>query len=186
MTNEQKKQLIARLKSIEGHVRGVQRMEDAGAYCIDLLKQTQAVLSALNKCNNLLLAQHLDNCVSTAIRSDQIGERERVVAELLEVFGSSGAEQVASSAAVSTESEPLLRIEEQVRGVAQMVEHDVYCIDIIKAALEIKGALELFQKRVLTNHLNGCVTTAVRSDVPDERARVMGELLQVFDAQHAL
>jgi DNA-binding FrmR family transcriptional regulator len=83
---EQKQQLVNRLKSIEGHVRGVQRMVEEDAYCIDILKQTQAVQRALDKFNSLILANHLNGCVTTAIRGEQPEERERVVHELLEVF----------------------------------------------------------------------------------------------------
>lgn len=75
-----------RLKTIEGHVRGVQRMVDDDAYCIDILKQTQAIQRALDKFNSIILANHLNGCVTTAIRSEQPAERERVVTELLQVF----------------------------------------------------------------------------------------------------
>lgn len=83
---QDKQQLLARLKTIEGHVRGVQRMVEADAYCIDLLKQTQAIQRALDAFNSLVLADHLNGCVTTAIRGEDPGERERVVTELLQVF----------------------------------------------------------------------------------------------------
>jgi DNA-binding FrmR family transcriptional regulator len=83
---EQKPQLVNRLKSIEGHVRGVQRMVEDDAYCIDILKQTQAIQRALDKFNSLILAGHLNGCVTTAIRGENPQERERVVTELLQVF----------------------------------------------------------------------------------------------------
>ncbi len=83
---EQKPQLINRLKSIEGHVRGVQRMVEDEAYCIDILKQTQAIQRALEKFNSIILANHLNGCVTTALRGEQPEERERVVHELLQVF----------------------------------------------------------------------------------------------------
>ena len=83
---EQKPPLINRLKSIEGHVRGVQRMVEEDAYCIDILKQTQAIQRALEKFNSIILANHLNGCVTTALRGEQPDERERVVHELLQVF----------------------------------------------------------------------------------------------------
>ena len=61
-------------------------MVEADAYCIDLIKQTQAIQRALDKFNNLVLAEHLNGCVTTAIRSEEPQERERVVTELLQVF----------------------------------------------------------------------------------------------------
>ncbi len=84
--HEQKQQLLNRLKTVEGHVRGVQRMIEDDAYCIDILKQTQAIQRALEKFNSLILANHLNDCVTTALRGEQPDERERVVHELLQVF----------------------------------------------------------------------------------------------------
>jgi len=81
-----KQQLLNRLKTIEGHVRGVQRMVEDDAYCIDVLKQTQAIQRALDKFHSLILAGHLNGCVTTAIRGEDPQERERVVSELLQVF----------------------------------------------------------------------------------------------------
>ena len=83
---DHKQQLITRLKTIEGHVRGVQRMVEADAYCIDVIKQTQAIQRALDKFNSLVLTEHLNGCVTTAIRGEEPQERERVVTELLQVF----------------------------------------------------------------------------------------------------
>lgn len=87
---EHKKQLLARLKTIEGHIRGVERMVEEDAYCIELLKQTQAVQRALDKVNSMILGEHLRTCVTTAIRGEQPEERERVVSELLQVFEATG------------------------------------------------------------------------------------------------
>jgi CsoR family transcriptional regulator, copper-sensing transcriptional repressor len=86
MNSEHKQQLLSRLKTIEGHVRGVQRMVDADTYCIDLLKQTRAIQQALTRLDSMILAEHLRTCVTTAIQSDSVSERERVVNELLQVF----------------------------------------------------------------------------------------------------
>ena len=84
--HEQKQQLMNRLKTVEGHVRGVQRMVEDDAYCIDILKQTQAIQRALDAFNSLVLGEHLNGCVTTAIRGEDPRERERVVTELLQVF----------------------------------------------------------------------------------------------------
>ncbi|MEN9934798.1 MAG: hypothetical protein RLZZ387_1377 [Chloroflexota bacterium] len=83
---DQKQQLLNRLKTIEGHVRGVQRMVDQDEYCVDIIKQTQAIQRALDTFNRLILARHLNGCVTEAIRGEDPGERERVVNELLQVF----------------------------------------------------------------------------------------------------
>lgn len=84
-----KQQLLNRLKTIEGHIRGIQRMVDDDAYCVDIIKQTMAVQRALDKFNSIVLERHLEGCVTTAIRSDDAAERERVIGELLQVFETS-------------------------------------------------------------------------------------------------
>ena len=86
MRQETKQDIASRLKSIEGHVRGVGRMVDENAYCIDIIKQTTAIQRALEKVNGIILDEHLKTCVTTAMRSDEQGERERVLAELVDVF----------------------------------------------------------------------------------------------------
>ena len=82
--------ILNRLKSIEGHVRGVQRMVEGGSYCVDIINQNLAVQRALEKVNRLLLEHHLQTCVTTAIQGDDPEERERVISELLSVFEATG------------------------------------------------------------------------------------------------
>jgi DNA-binding FrmR family transcriptional regulator len=90
MAEEHKQGLINRLKSIEGHVRGIQRMVDEDVYCIDVINQNLAVQRALEKVNSLILELHLQTCVTTAIRGDNPAERERVIDEILSVFEATG------------------------------------------------------------------------------------------------
>jgi DNA-binding FrmR family transcriptional regulator len=77
---------LRRLKSIEGHVRGVARMVENDAYCIDLLRQIQAVQAALNKVGTKVLDDHLHSCLITAVRGEDPSERERVLKEIMEVY----------------------------------------------------------------------------------------------------
>ena len=86
MAEEHKQGLINRLKSIEGHVRGIQRMVDEDVYCIDIINQNLAVQRALEKVNSLILERHLQTCVTTAIKGDDPDDRERVIAEIMTVF----------------------------------------------------------------------------------------------------
>jgi DNA-binding FrmR family transcriptional regulator len=82
--------IINRLKSIEGHVRGIERMVDKGEYCVDVVNQILAVQRALHKVNGLVLERHLYTCVTTAIRGDDPDERERVIGEIMGVFDAMG------------------------------------------------------------------------------------------------
>ena len=77
---------IRRLKTIEGHLRGVIRMVEEDAYCIDVIRQIQAVEAALNKVSSKILEDHLNSCVITAIQGNDRKERERVLKEITEVF----------------------------------------------------------------------------------------------------
>ena len=77
---------IRRLKTIEGHLRGVIRMVEEDTYCIDVIRQIQAVESALNKVSTKILEDHLNSCVITAIQGNDKKERERVLKEIAEVF----------------------------------------------------------------------------------------------------
>ena len=67
---ESKDELRARLRRVEGQVRGLQRLVDEDAYCIDVLTQISAVNAALRKVAVALLDDHLRHCVRDAA-SDQ-------------------------------------------------------------------------------------------------------------------
>ena len=77
---------IRRLKVAEGHLRGVQRMLENDTYCIDVIRQIQAVQASLNKVTSQLLEQHLNSCVVTAVRGEDLSERERILKEISAVF----------------------------------------------------------------------------------------------------
>ncbi len=77
---------LRRLKTIEGHLHGIVRMVEQDAYCIDVIRQIQAVEAALNKVSSQILENHLNSCVITAIRGENPRERERVLKEITDVF----------------------------------------------------------------------------------------------------
>ncbi|MCU0487516.1 MAG: metal-sensitive transcriptional regulator [Anaerolineales bacterium] len=77
---------LARLRTVEGHIRGIQRMLEEDAYCIDVIRQIQAVQAALNKINAIILEEHLNSCLITAVRGEDPKERERVLQEIADVF----------------------------------------------------------------------------------------------------
>lgn len=90
MADKTTEDILRRLKSVEGHVRGIQRMVDEGVYCVDIVNQIVAVQRALKKVSGLVLDRHLHSCVTTAIQSDDDESRERVLTELMEVFEANG------------------------------------------------------------------------------------------------
>ncbi len=84
--NMENENAIRRLKTVEGHLRGVIRMVEEDAYCIDVIRQIQAIEAALNKVSSRILEDHLNSCVITAIQGNDKKERERVLKEITEVF----------------------------------------------------------------------------------------------------
>jgi len=82
----QNEETLKRLKIVAGHMGGVIRMVEEGAYCIDIIRQIQAVQAALNKVSAGILEDHLNSCVTTAIRGENPAERERVMREITDVF----------------------------------------------------------------------------------------------------
>jgi DNA-binding FrmR family transcriptional regulator len=81
--------VLKRLKIIEGHLKGITRMVEEDAYCIDVIRQIQAVSAALNKVSGQILEGHLNSCVITAVQGEDPAERERVLKEVLDVFETS-------------------------------------------------------------------------------------------------
>jgi DNA-binding FrmR family transcriptional regulator len=77
---------MQRLASAAGHLKGIERMVQDDAYCIDVIRQIQAVQAALNKVSALVLDSHLRTCVITAIQGDNAEERESMLQEITSVF----------------------------------------------------------------------------------------------------
>lgn len=81
-TEEEQKALLARLRRIEGQIRGLERMVENDAYCPDILVQSSAATSALNSFNKVLLGCHIRSCVAEDIRSG----KDETVDELCELL----------------------------------------------------------------------------------------------------
>ena len=77
---------IHRLKNIEGHIRGIQKMIENDEYCIDIIRQILAVQGGLSKVSAKILDEHLHSCLITAVRGEDPNERERVLREIAEVY----------------------------------------------------------------------------------------------------
>lgn len=86
LEDEEKKRLLARLRRIEGQVGGVIRMVEGDNYCVDVLQQVAAVQGALAQAGKLLVRTHLETCVADAFERGTAARRERVIAELVDLF----------------------------------------------------------------------------------------------------
>jgi DNA-binding FrmR family transcriptional regulator len=79
--HDDKAAILARLKRIEGQIRGLQRMVDDDTYCIDVLTQVSAATKALQSVAVHLLDDHLRHCVADALQSDDPGAADRIITE---------------------------------------------------------------------------------------------------------
>ena len=85
----QRREVAARLRSIAGHLRGVDRMVAEDAYCIDVLTQVSAATKALQSLALLLMDDHLAHCVADAaaeggkVANAKIAEASAAIARLV-------------------------------------------------------------------------------------------------------
>ena len=74
--------LLNRLRRIEGQVRGIARLVEDEAYCLDILQQVEAMTAAADSVGLLLLEDHIDGCLTHAIET---GQGEPYVDEVMTV-----------------------------------------------------------------------------------------------------
>ena len=85
-SEKEMKNLINRLSRIEGQIRGIKRMVEEDAYCIDILNQVSAANCALNSFTKVVLADHIKSCVAEDVREgkeDKLDELVRTLQKLM-------------------------------------------------------------------------------------------------------
>jgi DNA-binding FrmR family transcriptional regulator len=87
MDDKQKDRVATRLRRIEGQIGGIRKMIEEDRYCIDILTQTSAVVSALRGVEDLVMQNHLNTCVVDAIRSEDEAEQRQKLDEVMDVIG---------------------------------------------------------------------------------------------------
>ena len=80
------KRILNRMNYLLGHLKANLKMVEEERYCIDIIRQNQAVMAALKKVNELILKNHLETCVTQAVRGKKEKEKKRVYQEIVEVF----------------------------------------------------------------------------------------------------
>lgn len=78
-----KRQVLNRLRRIEGQVRGLQKLVTADTYCIDVITQTSAVKQALSSVEDAMLENHLS---THAIEQMKSGKEKKAIDEVLKVY----------------------------------------------------------------------------------------------------
>jgi CsoR family transcriptional regulator, copper-sensing transcriptional repressor len=81
---------LARLRRIEGQVKGVIRMVEEQRYCVDILTQLRAIRSAIKGVEDQVLREHVEHCIVQAVRGGSRAERDAKIEELLTVLGRYG------------------------------------------------------------------------------------------------
>lgn len=81
-TDKELKSLLNRLSRIEGQIRGIRKMVEQDAYCVDILTQVSAATCAMNSFSKVLLAEHIKTCV----KDDILAGNEEKVDELVELL----------------------------------------------------------------------------------------------------
>ncbi|MBI3015979.1 MAG: metal-sensitive transcriptional regulator [Candidatus Tectomicrobia bacterium] len=86
MANNHHKEVLDRLRRIEGQVRGIQKMVEEERYCIEVLTVLRSVVAALGKVEELILRRHLETCVSGAMRSGSVKEQDEKIDEVMQIL----------------------------------------------------------------------------------------------------
>lgn len=86
MTSKSKKKILNRMSYLIGHLEGVAKMIEDDKYCIDIIKQNQAVIAAIEKVNEKILRKHLETCVTQVVGGKKKTGRRKVFDEIIEIF----------------------------------------------------------------------------------------------------
>ncbi|WP_299651616.1 metal-sensitive transcriptional regulator [uncultured Jannaschia sp.] len=84
--HENRDAALARLKRLEGQVRGISRMVEDDRYCIDILTQIAAVRAALKGVERLVIEDHAAHCIEDAVSSGDESEQRAKFLELIHLL----------------------------------------------------------------------------------------------------
>jgi CsoR family transcriptional regulator, copper-sensing transcriptional repressor len=74
---------LVSLRRIEGQIRGIQRMIEERKYCVDILIQVHAVISALARIEDKILEKHFEGCVTSAVNGRSRSEKQQKLKEIM-------------------------------------------------------------------------------------------------------
>ncbi len=80
---QMKRDLLRRIRTVRGHLEGIEAMIEDERYCVEILKQIAAVQASLSQVAQMLTKVHMQTCLTEAIQS---GQGEEKIDELMEVF----------------------------------------------------------------------------------------------------
>ncbi len=82
-----KKNILVRLKKMEGQLKGIQKMVEEDKYCVDILTQLSSIIAASQKVANIIMKDHIQGCVRNAlIQNDRSEEHVNELISVVERF----------------------------------------------------------------------------------------------------
>jgi DNA-binding FrmR family transcriptional regulator len=81
-----KKRAVHRSRIIEGQMRGLQKMIEDDAYCMNILTQSLAIQRSLSSLNKLVLENHLQTHIKEMLSSSDEIKQEKAVEEMLHLY----------------------------------------------------------------------------------------------------
>lgn len=86
MDAAKKDKVLQRLRRVEGQVRGIQRMVEEDRYCGDILNQILSIQKALRATGQIITRNHLETCVTDALRSGDENAAEKIYDEMMDLL----------------------------------------------------------------------------------------------------
>ena len=77
---------LVALRRIEGQVRGIQKMIEKREYCVDILNQVHAVISALARVEDKILEKHFEGCVTQTVNGKSLKDKQKKLKEILQLI----------------------------------------------------------------------------------------------------
>jgi len=84
--NEEKADALRRLSRIEGQVKGLKRLVEEDKYCVDVMNQISSVHEALRSVGKILMRNHLQHCVTDALREGDEAKAEKIYQEMMDLI----------------------------------------------------------------------------------------------------
>ena len=84
--NEEKEDVLRRLNRIEGQVKGLKRLVEEDTYCVDVMTQVSSVHEALRSVGKILMRNHLQHCVTDALRDGDDTKAEKTYQEMMDLI----------------------------------------------------------------------------------------------------
>ena len=86
LTHPNHEDKIKRLNRIAGQLQGIIKMIENKKYCVDILQQTRAVTAAIKSVEQLILKDHMNACVSSAMQSKNKKEQDKKIEEVIKLI----------------------------------------------------------------------------------------------------